>query len=98
MPVGVIQDCVLLGEGMSQLLLLLSFKTTNDSVNLHGAVTTWCKKLGSTATTAADLTEYKDKFVRNEILGMIAKVSLHDKALGPFPNAVLHNIRILVSV
>ena len=76
MPAGTVQDCVLLGEGMDRLLLLVSFKAVSDTEQLHPVVTTWLKKIGSNATTAGDLTDYKDKSVRNEILVVIAKVRI----------------------
>lgn len=72
---GVLHDCVLIGEGMDRLLLLVSFKTIQDTDTLNGTVVSWCRKIGSTATKTGDLTEYKDKAVRNEILVYIGKVS-----------------------
>lgn len=70
----IINDCVLVGEGLNCLVALFAFKTIKKTAKLQEPVIQWLKKLGSTSKNVDDITDYKDKAVRNEILRIIAQV------------------------
>lgn len=66
-PSGVIHNCVLMGDGMSSLQILVSFNTNKETGTLQGAALAWCRMLGSTALTPSNLIDYADSIVRDEL-------------------------------